>query len=113
MAKALEVMPFGNSLGIMQLTGAEIKEALEHSVKDAPTAFGGFLQVSGLKFEYDSNQPTGQRVQSVEVKEDGVNYVSLDLNKTYTVATNTFTAKGGDGNVDFAKAYNESRVSEP
>jgi 2',3'-cyclic-nucleotide 2'-phosphodiesterase (5'-nucleotidase family) len=61
MAKALEVMPFGNSLGIMQLTGAEIKEALEHSVKDAPTAFRGFLQVSGLKFDYDSNQPTGKK----------------------------------------------------
>ncbi|ESU34281.1 hypothetical protein G3A_01825, partial [Bacillus sp. 17376] len=68
MAKVLEVMPFGNSLAIMQLTGAEIKEALEHSVKDAPTAFGGFLQVSGLQFTYDSSLPAGQRVQSVEVK---------------------------------------------
>ncbi|CAM3956529.1 bifunctional metallophosphatase/5'-nucleotidase [Mesobacillus thioparans] len=113
MAKVLEVMPFGNSLGIMQLTGAEIKEALEHSVKDAPTAFGGFLQVSGLKFTYDSSLPVGQRVQSVEVKEDGVNYVSLDLTKTYGVATNTFTAKGGDGYDVFGKAYSEGRVSEP
>ena len=113
MAKVLEVMPFGNSLGIMQLTGAEIKEALEHSVKDAPKAFGGFLQVSGLKFTYDSSLPAGQRVQSVEVKEDGVNYVSLDLNKTYAVATNTFTAKGGDGYDVFGKAYSEGRVSEP
>lgn len=113
MAKVLEVMPFGNSLGIMQLTGAEIKEALEHSVKDAPTAFGGFLQVSGLKFTYDSSLPAGQRVQSVEVKEDSVNYVSLDLTKTYAVATNTFTAKGGDGYDVFGKAYSEGRVSEP
>jgi 2',3'-cyclic-nucleotide 2'-phosphodiesterase (5'-nucleotidase family) len=113
MAEVLEVMPFGNSLGIMQLTGAEIKEALEHSVKDAPTAFGGFLQVSGLKFTYDSSLPAGQRVHSVEVKEDGVNYVSLDLTKTYAVATNTFTAKGGDGYDVFGKAYSEGRVSEP
>jgi 2',3'-cyclic-nucleotide 2'-phosphodiesterase (5'-nucleotidase family) len=113
MAKVLEVMPFGNSLAIMQLTGAEIKEALEHSVKDAPKASGGFLQVSGLKFTYDSSLPAGQRVQSVEVKEDGVNYVSLDLNKTYAVATNTFTAKGGDGYDVFGKAYSEGRVSEP
>ncbi|WLR55432.1 5'-nucleotidase C-terminal domain-containing protein [Mesobacillus subterraneus] len=113
MSKVLEVMPFGNSLAIMQLTGAEIKEALEHSVKDAPTAFGGFLQVSGMKFTYDSSLPAGQRVQSVEVKEDGVNYVSLDLNKTYAVATNTFTAKGGDGYDVFGNAYSEGRVSEP
>ena len=113
LAKVLEVMPFGNSLGIMNLTGAEIKEALEHSVKDAPKASGGFLQVSGLKFTYDSKQPVGQRVQSVEVKEDGVNYVSLDNSKSYFVATNNFTAKGGDGYDVFAKAYSEGRVSEP
>ncbi|WP_257391746.1 bifunctional metallophosphatase/5'-nucleotidase [Mesobacillus jeotgali] len=113
MAKVLEVMPFGNSLGIMQLTGAEIKEALEHSVKDAPTAFGGFLQVSGLKFTYESSLPAGQRVKSIEVKEDGVNYVTIDPGKMYTVATNTFTAKGGDGYDVFGKAYSEGRVSEP
>lgn len=113
LAKVLEVMPFGNSLGIMKLTGAEIKEALEISVKDAPKAFGGFLQVSGLKFTFDSNLPAGQRVKSVKVKEDGVNYVSLDDSKTYVVATNTFTAKGGDGFTVFAKAYSEGRVSEP
>ncbi|MBS4214414.1 bifunctional metallophosphatase/5'-nucleotidase [Neobacillus rhizophilus] len=113
LAKVLEIMPFGNSLGIMKLTGAEIKEALEISVKDAPKAFGGFLQVSGIKFAYNSNQVVGQRVKSVEVKEDGVNYVPLVDSKTYVVATNTFTAKGGDGFTVFAKAYSEGRVSEP
>lgn len=113
LANVFEIMPFGNSLGIMKLTGAEIKEALEISVKDVPKAFGGFLQVSGLKFTYDSSQPVGQRVKSIDVKEDGVNYVPLAPNKTYVVATNTFTAKGGDGFTAFAKAYSEGRVSEP
>lgn len=113
LAEVLTVMPFGNSLAIMQLTGAEIKEALEHSVKEAPSTSGGFLQVAGLKFTYNSTLPVGQRVQSIEVKEDGVNYVTLDLNKTYAVATNTFTAKGGDGYDVFANAYNEGRISEP
>lgn len=113
LAKVLEVMPFGNSLAIMKLSGDEIQQALETSVANSPSAFGGFLQVSGLKFTYDSSKPAGQRVQSVEVKEDGVNYVALDPNKTYVVATNTFTAKGGDGYTVFAKAYSEGRVSEP
>ncbi|MED4224609.1 bifunctional metallophosphatase/5'-nucleotidase [Neobacillus cucumis] len=113
LAKVFEIMPFGNTLGIMKLTGAEIKEALEFSVKDAPSAFGGFLQVSGLKFTFDSRKPAGQRVQSIDVKEDGVHYTALEPNKTYVVATNTFTAKGGDGYTVFAKAYSEGRVSEP
>ncbi|GLH64210.1 5'-nucleotidase C-terminal domain-containing protein [Parageobacillus sp. G301] len=112
LAKILEVMPFGNSLALMKLTGAEIKEALEHSVKDAPKPFGGYLQVSGMKFTYDSRKPLGEKVLTVEVKE-GDNYVPLDPNKTYVVATNTFTAKGGDGYTMFAKAYAEGRVSEP
>jgi 5'-nucleotidase / UDP-sugar diphosphatase len=112
LAKILEVMPFGNSLGLMRLTGAEIKEALEFSVKDAPKPFGGFLQVSGMKFTYDSRKPIGEKVLTVEVKE-GDNYVPLDPGKTYVVATNIFTAKGGDGYTMFAKAYAEGRVSEP
>lgn len=112
LAKILEVMPFGNTLGIMRLTGAEIKEALEFSVKDVPKPFGGFLQVSGLKFTYDSRKLVGERVLTVEVNEGG-KYVPLDPNKTYVVATNTFTAKGGDGYTMFEKAYKEGRVSEP
>ncbi|MFC3886010.1 5'-nucleotidase C-terminal domain-containing protein [Bacillus songklensis] len=111
--EVFQVMPFGNSLGILDLTGAEIREALELSVKDAPNPFGGFLQVSGLKFTYDSRKPVGEKVITVEVKEKDGNYVPLDDAKHYFVATNTFTAKGGDGYTMFKKAYEEGRLSEP
>ncbi|WP_260871664.1 5'-nucleotidase C-terminal domain-containing protein [Bacillus sp. X1(2014)] len=113
LADVFKVLPFGNALGIMELKGAEIKEALEYSVKDAPAAFGGFLQVSGLKFTYDSTKPAGSKVQSIEVKGQDGSYTALDLTKNYFVATNIFTAKGGDGYTVFAKAYAEGRVSEP
>jgi 2',3'-cyclic-nucleotide 2'-phosphodiesterase (5'-nucleotidase family) len=113
LADVFKVLPFGNSLGIMNLKGSEIKEALEHAVKDAPTAFGGFLQISGMKFTYDSTKAVGSKVVSVKVKgNDGV-YTDLDLTKNYFVATNVFTAKGGDGFSMFGKAYTEGRVSEP
>ncbi|MBM7702509.1 5'-nucleotidase C-terminal domain-containing protein [Metabacillus iocasae] len=110
--EVLTVLPFGNSLALMQLTGAEIKAAFEHSVKEAPTPSGAFLHVSGMKFVYDSSKPAGERVQTIEVKE-GDKYVALDETKTYVVATNVFTAKGGDGYTMFKKAYEEGRVSEP
>jgi 2',3'-cyclic-nucleotide 2'-phosphodiesterase (5'-nucleotidase family) len=113
LADVFKVLPFGNTLGIMDLKGSEIKAALEHSVKDAPTAFGGFLQVSGLKVQYDSSKPAGQRVVKIEVKGKDGNYTDLDLTKNYFVATNVFTAKGGDGFTMFGKAYAEGRVSEP
>jgi 5'-nucleotidase / UDP-sugar diphosphatase len=112
MGEILTVMPFGNSLGIMNLTGKEIKEALEHSVSQAPNANGAFLQMSGLKFTYDSSKPAGERVISAEVN-NGTDYATLDEDASYFVATNTFTAKGGDGYDMFKKAYDEGRVSEP
>lgn len=108
----LTVMPFGNALAIMEVTGQEIKDALEHSVRDYPTANGGFLHVSGMFFNYDGKAPAGDRVLSVFV-DNGEYYDELDLEETYTVATNSFTAKGGDGYDMFGKAYEEGRVTEP
>ncbi|MGM0841724.1 MAG: bifunctional metallophosphatase/5'-nucleotidase [Bacillota bacterium] len=112
MGEVLTVMPFGNSLGIMELTGAEIIEALEHSVSAAPTASGAFLQVSGLNFTYDSSKPAGERVVSVKV-DNGTELVDLDESASYFVATNTFTAKGGDNYEVFKKAKEDGRLSEP
>ncbi|MFC4410580.1 5'-nucleotidase C-terminal domain-containing protein [Chungangia koreensis] len=117
--EVMTVLPFGNALAIMELKGSEIKAALEHSVsadlRDDKTGLkesGAFLHVSGLKFEYDSSKPAGERVTKVEVSE-GDKFVALDDAKTYFVATNTFTAAGGDGYDMFGKAYADGRVSEP
>lgn len=110
--EVLTVMPFGNALAIMQLTGAEIVEALEHSVRQFPAENGGFLHVSGIAFSFDGKAEARNRVQEVLVETDG-GYEAIDLEATYHVATNTFTAKGGDGYEMFANAYEEGRVSEP
>ena len=112
LAEVQTVMPFGNALAIMELKGSEIKAALEHSVSLAPASNGAFLHVSGLRFTYDSREPAGNRVKTIEVKEDGTNYVPLEDNKTYFVATNTFIAKGEEGYTMFKKAFEEGRVSE-
>lgn len=107
------VMPFGNALAIMEITGAELEAALEHAVSIAPSANGAFLQIAGMKYTYDSRKTAGDRVVSVEVKGTDGNYSTLEADKKYFVATNIFTAKGGDNFSMFAKAYNEGRVSEP
>ena len=114
----LKVLPFGNPLAIMELSGAEIKATLEKSV-DADTRTtgglkenGAFLQVSGLKFTFDSSAKKGERVKTVQVKQ-GDKFVDLDAKKMYFVATNSFTAKGGDGYDVLSNAYKQGRVSEP
>ncbi|MEC2074484.1 5'-nucleotidase C-terminal domain-containing protein [Metabacillus fastidiosus] len=108
----ITVLPFGNTLATMKLTGAEIIQALEHSVQQAPKESGGFLHVSGLKVKYDSSKQAGQRIVSVEVEEKKGTFTSLDSKKEYVIATNAFTAKGGDGFDVFKKAYEEGRVTD-
>src|SRR5690606_36380573 len=66
--EVLTVMPFGNALAIMKVTGAEIKAALEHSVRLYPAENGGFLHVSGLVYNYDAEAPAGKRVLDVYVE---------------------------------------------
>ncbi|ANU18008.1 hypothetical protein BBI11_13600 [Planococcus maritimus] len=118
--EVLTVLPFGNALAIMEVTGQELTEALERSVQATPAEgektipeFGGFLHVSGMFFNYDAKAPVGERVLSAFVDTGDGEYTELDMEETYTVATNTFTAKGGDGYDMFAKAYAEGRVTEP
>ncbi|CDQ18930.1 5'-nucleotidase C-terminal domain-containing protein [Halobacillus karajensis] len=107
----LQVMPFGNTLATIELSGAEVKQALEHSVSNAPDESGGFLQVAGLNYTYDSSEAVGERVKGVTIQQDG-EWVTLAEDETYTIATNAFTAKGGDGYEVFAQAYEEGRVTD-
>lgn len=110
--QVITVLPFGNTLALMDVTGDELKAAFEASVKNAPKENGGFLHVSGGKVSYDSSKPVGQRIVSIElVNEDGT-YTKLAEDKTYTIATNAFTAKGGDDFDMFKKAYEEGRVTD-
>ncbi|TQR18335.1 bifunctional metallophosphatase/5'-nucleotidase [Psychrobacillus soli] len=109
--QVIKVLPFGNTLATMDLTGAELKQAFEISFKSLPGENGGFLHVAGGKVKYDSSKPTGQRVVSITYL-DGDKYTAIEDNKTYTIATNAFTAKGGDSYDVFAKAYVDGRVTD-
>ncbi|MDQ0971606.1 2',3'-cyclic-nucleotide 2'-phosphodiesterase (5'-nucleotidase family) [Neobacillus niacini] len=109
LGEILTVLPFGNNLVTLELTGEEILAALEHSVS-TPGA-GGFMQVSGLKFKYDPAKPVGDRVWHVEAL-TGDGYEELQLDKLYRVATNAFTADGGDGYSMFKTAKDEGRIAE-
>ncbi|WP_019243110.1 MULTISPECIES: 5'-nucleotidase C-terminal domain-containing protein [Bacillus] len=112
LGEVLTVLPFGNTLATMKLKGSEIVEALEHSVSTYPRENGGFLHVSGMKFTFDSSKPAGSRVQKVEVKGTDGTFKELDANAEYVIATNAFTAKGGDGYDVFKKAYDAGRVTD-
>jgi len=110
--EVITVLPFGNTLATMKLTGAELKQAFEISFKETPKESGGFLHVSGAKVEFDSLKPVGERVVSIKYKDTNETYVDIKDQESYTVATNAFTAKGGDKYDVFKKAYEEGRVTD-
>ncbi len=110
--EVITVLPFGNTLAIMELSGAELKAGFEISFRDYPKENGGFLHVSGAQVKFDSSQPVGKRVISIAYKNADGTYTEIQDAKKYTIATNAFTAKGGDGFTVFKKAYEEGRVTD-
>ncbi|MBE0462003.1 MAG: bifunctional metallophosphatase/5'-nucleotidase [Halomonadaceae bacterium] len=103
------VQPFGNRLALVSVTGAELLETFEIGLANTPDESGGFLQVSeGTELVYDSRQPVGERVVSLKVTQNGT-LQSVDPESTYTIATNHFTAAGGDSHTALEAAYENGR----
>lgn len=108
------MFPFENGTCKGECTGEVLLDILEFSVAIAPGEFGGFQQVSGMRFEYNSSIPSPviydanhdfagvkgeRRVKKVEIlnKETG-EYEPLDVNKTYSFAASSYVAiDHGDG----------------
>ena len=85
------VFPFGNYAVLMEVTGQQLLDALEHGVSLYPAEDGRFPQVSGMSFKFDPAQSAGSRVFDVKV-----NGEVLEAERVYTLATNDYMATGGD-----------------
>lgn len=103
LGQALEVLPFGNYLVVLSLTGDQIIAALENGVSQVENVAGRFPHVAGLRFTWDPAKPAGGRIVSVEVlTPDG--FKPIRKASTYKVVTNNFLAGGGDGYAVFQEA---------
>jgi 2',3'-cyclic-nucleotide 2'-phosphodiesterase (5'-nucleotidase family) len=92
-------LPFSNKAVLLELSGANLRAALENGVSKLGDPSGGrFLQVSGLTLEVDSQRPVGSRLAAVEV-----NGEPLRDERVYRVATVDFLAAGGDDYVALTK----------
>ncbi|WP_156291297.1 bifunctional metallophosphatase/5'-nucleotidase [Oceanobacillus salinisoli] len=89
---AYSILPFGNKVMLVELTGETIAKALENGVSNVESLSGRFLQVSGISYTYDSRELVGERVQSILI--DGA---PIDFEQTYRVALPNFMYFGGDG----------------
>ncbi len=96
------------------LTGARLRELLERSVSDSVIGKGGFLQVSGVSFTYDSTQPSGRRITG-ELKRTSGGGGAIAPTERLTVALSGYVAcDGGDGyRVPEAQAVCAARQQAP
>jgi len=104
--QVLGVLPFGNSLLAMDITGAQLKEALEEAVEfrlvTRPPESGDprtliVIHSAGLSYAVHPLRPRGSRVDALTLLRPGAAGVPLDMTATYRLVTNSFLAEGGDG----------------
>lgn len=101
--QAQAVLPFGNTLVVLDITGAQLRAMLEQQW-DRPGNSQYMLQVSrGLSYAWDSTRPVGQRLVPGSLKVDGK---PVEENKTYRIVANNFLAEGGDNFPALAQGVN-------
>ena len=91
--QAVTVQPFNNTLVQLDLTGAELKAALEETLGSLPASAAGLLYPSrGTSYVIDIGKPAGERVADLEVSGHPV-----QVGATYRITVSSFIANGGDG----------------
>lgn len=93
----INVVPFNNNVLMMDMTGKDLKDLLEQSA----SLNAGMLAQSGIKIVIDPNAPIGQRIV-----EAFINSQHVQDNNIYTIASDDFSCKGGDGFTAFLKGSN-------
>ena len=114
------VFPFGNEVATLTITGAELLEALEAATFSTPDAIGAFPQVAGIEFTIDTTvayengemyanstyyapAKPGSRVTIATVGGE-----AWAADAEYVIATNDFTAAGGDTYGVFAYPFTQT-----
>ncbi|HET6342512.1 MAG TPA: 5'-nucleotidase C-terminal domain-containing protein, partial [Gemmatimonadota bacterium] len=105
-AEAFAVQPFQNTLVSLELTGEQLRRALEAVVEDR------LGEVSGIRYRFDPTRPEGRRVLDAWLEEGGEAVVrdgaAVDPDATYSVTANNFMASGGSGYDVLAEAEGTS-----
>ncbi len=108
--ESIFLFPDETRIMVFPITGARLREILEHGVAPTSVGKGPYLQVSGLKYSWDPAKPEGSRITGDIRKSDGTVVKATD---TIRLAFNVYPAcESGDGySVPEAKAACDARAS--
>lgn len=106
----MNVNSFNNDMCVLEVTGQQLIDVLEHGARECPELIGGFFQVSGITFEIHTYRETPVITDQLDnfigldgSKERRVENVlvggePIDLAATYTLAGSQYIlTTGGDG----------------
>lgn len=90
----VDMLPYDNTLNIVEVTGAHLLDLLETCCQLSPLEDGSFPQVAGISFTLDTNSKP--RISNLCVLDKVAGqYNPIDLNATYTIVTTDFCISGG------------------
>jgi 5'-nucleotidase len=100
-ADAFQMMPFGNNLVVMTLTGAQLKQAIEQQyaqpIRAGLTKPATLATSQGFTYTVDLSKAAGSRVVDMRL-----NGTPAEPAGKYRVAVNNYLASGGDSLTAFA-----------
>lgn len=104
-ADAFSMMPFGNNLVVMTLTGIQLKAALEQQYAGAAPAAGlrphALAASAGFTYGVDLARASGDRVLDMRL-----NGRPIEAGRPYRIVVNNYLASGGDGLAAFTAGTN-------
>lgn len=94
-----ELMPFENTLFVLEIKGAAIRECLESLMERilVPDNDGAFPYASRLRYTADMNRPKHSRITALDVQDSDGSWAPIDPDRIYRIATNQYLADGRDG----------------
>jgi 2',3'-cyclic-nucleotide 2'-phosphodiesterase (5'-nucleotidase family) len=94
----LKLLPYNNELVALRITGKDMVYAIEQGIDGALQGNNGAApKTAGIRYDLDYTQHRWKRVANVEVMSHFCTWEPLDGKRRYTVLTNTYLARGGDG----------------
>jgi len=93
--ESIYLFPDETRIATFPITGARLREILEHSISRGGAQFAGYLQLSGVRFQWDSTRAAGSRIVGDLLRDDGSVIAPAE---TVKFSINAYTAcEGGDG----------------
>lgn len=94
--EVFRVLPFENSVVLLEVPGSSLREVLEKSLSRPDEAL---VQVSGISYDFDPGARPGARLRSVRVGGE-----PLREGGHYRVAVSSYLAAGGEGFTELVRA---------